>query len=166
MPVREITMDIQGLGMILYSPPAVSHIPRGSDYLKEHFTEPAEVARHVLECQLTTFCTGSPGIFHLRFANGPRDEEAVENAKFKLRLGLQVQAQTICVRDLYDLMQWFPECPPKQQVAVEDGWYRLTVFSSPPQSGIIGDGQLIDVHLEPMESKPPLRWDGCPLLCD
>ena len=166
MPVRELRMDIAGLGMILYSPPAASHIPRGSDYLKEHFSAPPDVARHVMDCQLTGFCTGSPGIFYLWFANGPRDEEGIQKAEFKLRLGLQVRERTICVRDLYDLMQWVPECPPQQQVTIDDGWYRLTVSSSPPASAIIGGGQVINIHLEPMLSKPQLRWEGVPLLCD
>jgi hypothetical protein len=159
-------LDIAGLGIILYSPPAVAHIPEGSDYLKEHFWEPADVARHVMACQLTTFCTGSPGSFRLRFLQGPRNEEAVASAAFKLRLGLQVEKGRICVRDLYDLKDWYAECPTAQQVPLPDGWYRLTVYSSRPASGILGDGQTINIHLEAMSDRPPLRWEGVPLLCE
>lgn len=146
--MREIALDISGLGVILYSPPAVAHIAEGMDYLQEHFWRPADMARHVMECQLTAFGTGSPGSFRLRFSAGPPDESAVEAAAFKLRLGLQVRGGTVCVRDLYDLMEWSAECPSGQQLSVVDGWYRVTVFSSLPSSGILGDRQVIEVVLE------------------
>jgi hypothetical protein len=164
--MREITLDIRGLGIILYSPPAVSHIADGADYLSEHFWKPADVARHVMECQLTAFCTASPGSFRLRFADGPPDDAAVLGAEFKLRLGLEVRSGVVCVRDLYDLMQWSADCPQRQQFPASDGWYRLTVFSSPPPSGILGDNQVIDVAFERVDRKPELRWEGVPLLCD
>jgi hypothetical protein len=164
--MREIAIDIRGLGLILYSPPAVAHIPDGADYLQEHFWEPEDVARHVMACQLTAFCTGSPGSFRLRFTDGPPDDAAVQAAAFKLRLGLQVRDCVICVRDLYDLMEWSADCPAEQQISIADGWYRLTVFSSPPPSGILGDGQVIDIVLERVARKPALRWEGVPSLCD
>jgi hypothetical protein len=163
--MRDLALDIRGLGLILYSPPAVTHIAEGSNYLQTYFWEPAEVARQVMECQLTAFGTRSPGRFRLRFADGPPDEAAVEAAKFKLRLGLQVRSGTICVRDLYDLMEWSSDCPASQQLAVSDGWYRLTLYSSPPPSGILGDGQVIEVALERVPLKPSIRWEGVPTLC-
>ena len=162
--MREIALDIRGLGLILYSPPAVAHIAEGADYLQTHFWQPADVARHVMECQLTALGTGSPGTFRLRFKDGLPDEAAVQAAAFKLRLGLQVRGGTVCIRDLYDLMEWSAECPAAQQLSVADGWYRLTVFSSPPTSGIRGDGQLIEVALERVRRKPAMRWEGVPSL--
>jgi hypothetical protein len=164
--MREIAVDISGLGFILYSPPAVLHISEGSDYLEKHFSQPQDVARHVTDCQLTVFCTGTPGSFRLRFRDGQRDEQAVDAAEFKLRLGLEVHEGVICIRDLYDLMQWSAECPASQQLPMADGWYRLTVYSSRPASGILGDNQVIDIHLEAMREKPKLRWEGVPSLCD
>jgi hypothetical protein len=163
--MREIAFDIRGLGLILYSPPAVLHITEGTDYLRAHFWEPADVARHVMECQLIAFGTGSPGTYRLRFVEGSPDGVAVDAAEFKLRLGLQVRGGAVCVRDLYDLMEWSAKCPVSQQFSLADGWYRLTVFSSPPPSGILGDGQLIEVAFESAEGKPALRWEGVPCLC-
>jgi hypothetical protein len=101
-------------------------------------------------------------MFHL----GPRNEEAIDAADFKLRLGLEVHDGVICIRDLYDLMQWSVACPKSQQLQVSNGWYRLTVYTSRPQSGILGDNQAIDIHLEAMQEKPKLRWEGVPTLCD
>ena len=39
---------------------------------------------------------------------------------------------------------------------------RRTVYSSRPTSGILGDNQVIDIHLEPTTEKPLLRWEGVP----
>jgi hypothetical protein len=158
----EVALDIQGLGIILYSPPAVAHIPEGVDYLQEHFWQPADVARHVMGCRLTTFATGSPGLFRLRFRGGPPDEVA----DYKLRLGLRVETGVVCARDLYDLVQWSAACPPEQQLSASDGWYRLTVYTSLPSSGLVGDSQTIDINLEQVTDRPVLRWDGVPMLCD
>ena len=155
--MRQIAVDISGLGFILYSPPAVSHIPQGSDYLEQHFWQPEDVAKHVMAGQLTAFCTGTPGSFRLRFHDGPRDDQAVDASDYKLRLGLEVHESVICVRDLYDLMRWSAECPEAQQLPIADGWYRLTVYTSRPPSGILGDNQAIDIHLEAMQEKPTLR---------
>lgn len=164
--MQEVVLEIRGPGLIFYSAPAVAHIPEGNDYLQGHFWQPGDVARHVMDCQLTAFSTGSPGQFRLRFVNGPPCDRAVEAAAFKLRLGLQVRLGAVCVRDLYDLMDWTADCPAAQQVPVEDGWYRLTLASSPPPSGIVGDDQVIDIWMEPADDKPALRWEGVPSLCD
>jgi len=163
--VREIVLEIMGPGVILYSPPAVAHIREGADYLREHFWKPEDVAQHVMACQLTAFATGSPGSFRLRFRDGPPDDRDVLAADFKLRLGFQVRAGTFCVRDLYDLAHWAAECPTEQQASVSDGWYRLTVLSSLPRSGLIGDNQVIEVNMEPTHVMPKLRWNGVPQLC-
>ena len=69
--MQEIALDIMGLGIILYSPFAVTHIPEGADYLRSHFWTSDDVARNVIECRLTTFCTGSPGRYHLQFMLEP-----------------------------------------------------------------------------------------------
>ena len=163
--MREMTLDIEGLGFILYSPTAVAHIEEGTDYLQHHFSDGADVARHVMECQLTAFGTGSPGTFVLRFIEGSPPEQVVEASTYKLRLGLEVHTGSICVRDLYDLIDWSSKCPPTQRLSLPDGWYRLTVVSSRPPSGITGDGQKIDIYFEPTDSKPQLRWEGVPTLC-
>ncbi|MCD6048884.1 MAG: hypothetical protein K0Q55_287 [Verrucomicrobia bacterium] len=164
--MREIALEIQGLGIILYSPHAIAHITEGSDYLGSDFTEPADVARHVMACGLTGFCTGSPGNYSLRFIDSPPEEKAFQASHYKLRLGLQVKDGIICVRDLYDLIAWDGSCPENQQLAVPDGCYRLTVLTSIPPSGIVGDNQTIIIYLENMNEKPALRWEGVPMLCE
>ena len=163
--MHEVAMNIQGLGFVLYSPSALSHVQQGSDYLQEHFTRPSDIARHVMEGEITTFCTGSPGFFKLLFKIGVPDEEALQASEYKLRLGLHVHDSAVFVRDVYDLMEWNADCPQDQQLSVEDGWYRLTVVSSPPATAVLGDGQEIEIFLERVDNRPLLRWEGCPCLC-
>ena len=90
-PLRRIDIELRGLGVVLYSPSAVADIPEGADYLREHFWRPEDVARHVRECRLTAFGTGSPGRFRLGFPLGEPDEAEVQAAASKLRLGLEVR---------------------------------------------------------------------------
>ena len=71
----------------------------------------------------------------------------------------------VCVRDLYDLMGWSADCPSEQQRSRPDGWYQLTAYTSLPPSGVVGDGQTIDINLEQVTHRPVLRWDGVPVLC-
>ena len=61
-------------------------------------------------------------------------------------------------------MEWFADCPAEQQLTADDGWYLLTVYSSPPPSGFLGDGQVIDVAMERVAKKPVLKWEGVPPL--
>lgn len=163
---KRVDLDLQGLGVILYSPFAVAHIPEGADYLAKHFSNGDDVAKHVRECRLTAFGTGTPGQFSLTFTFGEPDDNVVQAAEFKLRLGLEVRDGCFCVRDLYDLMEWSGKCPKSQTVAAANGFYRLTVWSSSPASGVLGDGQEVFVCMEPVAAKPELRWEGVPSLCE
>ena len=161
-PFARLNLSIRGLGFILYSPFAVAHITDGDDYLQTHFWEPEAVAEHVNACTLTTFCTGSPGRFHLSLFDRSAPDKEVEGATMKLRLGIKVRGGVVCLRDLYDLMEWSAACPAEQQVRVLDGFYRLTVLSDPPASGVLGDRQKISIYFERMTRKPAIRWDGVP----
>jgi hypothetical protein len=68
----------------------------------------------------------------------------------------------LCFRDLYDLMNWEPECPDAQTVSFVNGFYRVTAYTSPPPSGILGDGQAVWLHFERWHEKPKLAWSGVP----
>jgi hypothetical protein len=163
MPRMRTSLDLRiaGLGVILYSPFAVAHIRGGQDYLSEHYSDPADVARQVMDCGLTGFCTGSPGDYRVLLYDGPIDA-AEREAERAIRLGVEVRDERLCIRDLYDLMSWTNECPSRQQLSVADGFYRVTAYTSAPRSGIGGDYQDIGLHFEAVPQRPLLRWDGVP----
>jgi hypothetical protein len=157
-----VTLEIAGLGVIFYSPRAAGHIGRGEDYLETHFWQPEDVARHVTDCQISGFGTGSPGRFVLRIYDGPIDAAGLEAAAVKARLGIEVHDGVLCFRDLYDLMKWEPDCAESQCVHLPSGFYRITAYTSMPESGVVGDGQTVSLHFEPCAEKPRLAWSGVP----
>jgi hypothetical protein len=161
----EISLSTVGLGIILYSPFAVDHIPDGDDYFTASFSKPEDVAAHVVQGSIAAFCTGSGGSFRLVVYDGDLDDERARAAEFKVRLWLEVRDLEACLRDVYDLMHWIRDCPRSQVMTVPDGFYVVTVYSSPPPSGIIGDDQTIYLHLERVCQRPTLMWGGIPQLC-
>jgi len=161
-----VELDISGLGIIFYSPAHAAHIGEGEDYLTSSYATDEDVQRHVQSGTIVGFATGTSGQFILNFISGGPPDEAVMKADFKLRLGLHCTGGMVCVRDLYDLLDWEPECPEEQVIRLEDGFYRLTLCSDTPASGVLGDGQEIDVYLESWERLPDLARQGIPTLCE
>ncbi|MCP4784402.1 MAG: hypothetical protein GY878_12700 [Fuerstiella sp.] len=159
---HQIDITIAGLGIIFYSPFAVAHIKDGSDYLESDFWDPARVAEHVMDCQLSAFGTGSPGTYHIRLFDGHYSETEINDAMAAIRLGVEIRDGTLCFRDLYDLMDWQAECPVNQTTPVPNGFYELTVFTNRPKSGILGDNQAINIHFRSVPEKPRLKWGGVP----
>lgn len=159
---HELDISIAGLGIIIYSPFAVAHISEGSDYFSLHFLDPQMVAEHIMACRLSAVSTGSPGNFRLSIFDGQYPDQAVKDAMAAVRLGIEIQNNEICFRDLYDLMDWHRECPKSQRVTIPDGFYELTVFTTRPASGILGDNQRINLHFQSVAERPKLKWVGVP----
>lgn len=159
-----VPLELTGLGILIYSPWAVKQIRKGEDYLQSHYLEPKDVLRHVYEGSLVGFCTGSSGRFVLEVRSGYPDEALIGKAEFKLRLAIRVEDERICFRDLYDLMEWEPDCPYDQVLPAPNGIYHITVFGDRPLSGILGDNQTIWMYFSPLEKLPALRFAGVPSL--
>lgn len=162
---NEILLSTTGLGIIFYSAFGVAGIKEGEDFFSTTFQHPDEVADHVIRGDIATFCTGSGGNFKLVVYDGRLDDQGLQEAEFKLRLCLEIRGGEVYFRDLYDLMDWTADCPSSQKMKMMDGFYRITVYSSTPQSGIIGDNQTIYLHFEKVAQRPALKWDGVPQLC-
>ena len=162
---RTVQLDLVGLGIILYSPRWAEGISQRADYLSSNYTTAEQVQAHVQAGTIVGFGTGSPGDYTLTFHSGYPAEAEVRRRQFKLRLGLHCVGGGLCVRDLYDLMDWTPECPPAQTLGLEDGFYHLTLVSDTPPSGYLGDGQVIDIYLERLPAFPDLGNVGVPMLC-
>jgi hypothetical protein len=62
-------------------------------------------------------------------------------------------------------MEWEPRCPPEQILDVEDGDHLVTLCSDTPPSGVLGDGQTIEVYLARLGAMPRLALHGIPTLC-
>ena len=162
---KTIPLEISGVGFILYSPFAASHIAEGEDYLETGFADSHEVERQALEGKLVGVCTSSPGTFLLEVLDGYPSDDTLGKNKYKLRLGVEVRDATLCIRDLYDLIEWSPDCPAEQTLKVENGFYHATLLSDDPSSGLLGDDQRILLYLQKLTDMPRLRFNGVPTLC-
>ena len=160
----EIQLEISGLGIIFYSPAFTEHIPAGFDYLRSNYTTVEQVQSHVQAGSIVGFATGSPGTYILRFREGYPDKSQLSSFGLKLRLGLNCRGGIVCFRDLYDLMDWEPHCPPNQSLQLTDGCYHVTLCSNLPASGIRGDNQVIEVYMQPLEAFPELANNWIPTL--
>jgi len=160
-----IKLEIQGIGIIFYSPFAVANIKEGEDYLSRHYADADQVGPHIRDGTIVGFGTGSPGTFALQFFAGYPDPETLASLESRLRLGIRIRDKTLCVRDLYDLLQWTAACPPGQTLSLDDGFYHVTLCGALPRSGILGDAQTILVYLNPLAVMPALRVDGVPTFC-
>jgi hypothetical protein len=161
----ELTMDIAGLGLILYSPGAMPKIAPKTNFLRSGFMDPESVASHARRGDLVGFCTSSPGTYILRFHEGYPPAIELDEADFKLRLGVICKGGQLCVRDLYDLISWDPNCPANQVIPLPDGEYHVTLCGDRPSSGVLGDDQLVEVWLNPLPKFPELKIVGVPTYC-
>lgn len=161
-----IDLDVTGLGIIFYSKEGIPPISEEEDYLESSYTTVSDVLDHIYQGSLVSFCTGSPGAFTLNVVFSQPDEKLLEISDYRLRLWLNVKGGSVCFRDLYDLMEWDSECPDGQMIKVEDGYYQVTVCTSLPKSGVLGDGQTITLFFNRVNEPPKLKYNGVPLLCD
>lgn len=160
-----LNLELVGPGFIFYSPFAVSDIANGEDYLLSGFEKPSTVETQALQGKIVGVSTGSPGDFLFDFHSGYPTDELLSSYQYKLRLGIQIKDRLLCIRDLYDLMEWDSECPEEQKIRLKDGFYHITLLSSLPSSGILGDNQKVLVYLQKLNEMPNLKLNGVPTLC-
>ncbi len=153
----QIDLYIAGLGIAFYSPFAVKDIPLGSDFLDENFMDPDDVAQSVMDCKISAFGTGSTGNYILNIIDGEYPEKKVAHSDKALRLGIEVKDNEIRFRDLYDFIEWEVECEEKQIIQIENGFYKITVFTNLSESGVLGDDQVINLHFQKVSDKPVLN---------
>jgi len=160
----EVVIDVSGLGIIVYSPSSAAHIGEGEDYLEAHYWAPGDVQAHVEAGTIVAVATSSPGTYVLRFHEFAPSTARLDAADFTLRIGVRSDG-VVVFRDLYELMDWTAEFPPEQSIRVGPGALLLTLCSDLPPSGVLGDGQVIDVFFQPVEELPPPARGGIPTLC-
>jgi hypothetical protein len=161
---NEMRLLISGPGIVFFSPGAMASIASGTDFFASDFSTEEQVQKHVQAGDVVGFGTGSPGDYILRFHAGYPDAAKIEAAEFKLRLGLQCHNSQVHFRDVFDLMDWSPETPEDQMLALENGIYHVTLCSNRPQSRLLGDDQVIDFYLNRLAEFPRLARQGIPSL--
>ena len=161
---KDITLETEGMGIVMYSPQTVKGIPEGYDYLSNEYSVPSQVAEHLKKGDMVGFCTGSGGNYILKVREGYPDNEMDEQYPISIRLGIDIQDNKMCFIDLFWLMEWYDDCPVEQSVELENGYYHITLLTRKPASGIWGDDQVIYVYLNRLSAMPELTWQGVPEL--
>lgn len=162
---KELVLDISGLGIVFFSPELVRHIPEGSNYLATSYTTERQVQSHIQAGTVVGFGTGTPGVFILRCQTGYPEESQLLKSEFKLRLGLRCAGGTVCFRDLYDLSEWHSSYDHDKTIKLDDGIYHVTLCSDVPESGVLGDRQIIEMYFQKLDAFPRLSTQGIPTLC-
>ena len=60
-------------------------------------------------------------------------------------------------------MEWEPGCPAEQQFDFDDGFYRVTAYTT--AEGLDVGEKIVSLHFEKTATRPILKWDGVPQLC-
>ena len=165
IPEKKIILNVSGLGIVFHSPKSAAHIAEGDDYFSSNYQSEQQVQAHIQNGTIVGFCTGSPGVFILNIYLGYPNDNQLHQCEFKLRLGLNCVGGCVCVRVLYELMDWRKDCAPDRIVELTDGFYHVTLCSNTPSSGILGDNQNIDIYLQKLNAFPKLAKQCIPTLC-
>lgn len=161
---EDIQLDIDGMGIVIYSKKAMENVQEGDDFFNKEFSTPQKVAEHIRKGDIIGFNMGSPGNYNLHIRNGYPNENVLSDNPIAIRLALNVIGNEISFIDLYWLMEWSNYIPKEQKIVVNDGIYHVTVLTRKPSSGILGDNQDIYIYFNKIEKIPELKWDGVPSL--
>lgn len=162
MEEKDIILELDSTGFIMYSDFAVKHLKNGEDYLSDYYSDPKNVAKEVNAGQIVGLCTVMSGKYILRIRKGYPCDELRDNTKIKQCLHIKVRGGCIYIRDLYDLVFWEDECTDSQTIKIEDGYYTILLVGNKPNSGWYGDNQIIYVHFIRNEQFAETEFKGIP----
>lgn len=162
----DLKLEISGMGIIIYSDYAVSHIADGEDYFSTNYYSGEQVLKHVYDGSIVGFCTSTPGTFILKIRSDYPSESELECADYCMRLGICVKGQKIYFNDLFALMNWNSDYTDIPTVEQEDGYYHITLVGNTPKSGVLGDNQEIYIYFYKLDTMPKLKYNGVPIFCE
>lgn len=160
---REI--EIEGLGIVFHSGGILKMRQDGYDFLENEFWNPEHVSRHVNAGDITAFCTGSPGIYHLKFNTECPGREEMNEYVAKVQIGILIDDGILYIRDLYDLMEWDSKCEDAEKIFLDNGIYLLTAYENRiSDREFYESGQDIYIHIEKVEKMLDLNYEEVPML--
>lgn len=159
-----LDLVIDSMGIVFFSAKTMDYVAPGTNFLMAEFNDPRQVAEHIKKGDITAFCTGTGGKFHLRFFMGCPTDDIFEEFPVSIRLGLDVQGGSVQFCDLFWLSDRDTKFPQNQMIPLADGYYEMTVCTFRPKSGYWGDNQTIYIYFNKVEQMPELTWTGVPYL--
>lgn len=164
MEEKDIVLETEGMGFIMYADYAVKQIKKGEDFLSKNYWNPKDVAKQVNAGKIVGICTGTPGVYVLKIREGIPCNELRANTALKMRVSINVKGGMIYIRDLYDLMEWDAQCDESQTVKIEDGYYTVLLEGNMPNTGCFGDNQVIYMYFVKDEKFNETKFGGVPNL--
>ncbi|WP_317368834.1 hypothetical protein [uncultured Tyzzerella sp.] len=161
---KNIELDIDGMGIVIYSNKNMSYVNEGEDFFKKEFSTPTKVVEHIKKGDIVGFNTGSGGKYNIKIREGYPSEGINNEFPVSIRLAIDVKGNVLSFIDLYWLTEWSNNIPEEQQIFVEEGIYHLTILTMKPISGIWGDNQDIYIYMNKINCMPELNWNGVPQL--
>lgn len=161
---KDIFLEIDGIGIVLYSNKAMLNIAEGDNFFNKEFASPQNVSEHIKKGDIIGVNTGSSGSYNLHIRQGYPSEEMIRDYPIGVRLALNVIGDRVSFIDLYWLMEWSKNVPKEQTIEIEEGIYHISIVTRKPVSGVLGDNQDIYIYFEKIDKMPELTWDGVPLL--
>ncbi|HEY7553082.1 MAG TPA: hypothetical protein VH913_26615 [Hyphomicrobiaceae bacterium] len=158
----EAKLYAAGLGLMLFSPSALTDIPEGADFMSDLGSEPRGrlydtlVATH----RVVLLGTGSPQIYYsIRVVTAPAAPAG--RVLRATEFGLGIEGGILAIRDGYAPMEWSIRDPYEIRFAVADGYHRVRALWMPRP-----DDSDADMHvclaMEP--TSRPVPGDGWPTL--
>ncbi len=160
----KVTLSIDGMGIVFFSAKTMEYVDNNSDFLNNEFNSSDDITRHIQQCDITGFCTGSSGDFNLHFFNGYPNEDILKKFPITAKLGLDVRGGAVQFCDMFWLSRWNTNFPQEQIIQIEDGYYNMTVCTCRPNSGDWGDNQTIYIYFEKTDELPNITRKGIPYL--
>jgi hypothetical protein len=162
MLVAEGRLHAGGLGLILFSPSVLAHIPEGADFMNELGCEPNgrlyETLVHTQKVVLLG--TGSPQIDYAIRVVAPATAAPGEALK-ATEFGLGIEGGLLAIRDGYAPMEWLVADPDELRFPLRDGYYRVRALWVPRRDGSDADMH-IDLAFEPTSER--VSGNGWPTL--
>ncbi len=118
---KDIEINIDGMGLVLYSSEAMKYVCEGENFFQKEFSTPQKVAEHIGKGDIVGFNTGTSGSFNIKVREGYPNNTLDKQFPISIRLAIEVKGNKLSIIDLFWLMDWCDDVPEEQQVWVKEG---------------------------------------------
>lgn len=168
MEEKDIILELEGMGFIIFSDYAVANIKSGEDFLSAHYWKPQDVAKEVNSGRILGVCVGEPGTYIVKVREGWPCDELRDNTKLKRRLSIKVSDGQVYFEDLYSLAYWTGTYAQHKErsIKIDNGCYTILLAGNIPNTGLRGDNQVIYMYFIKDAEFRETQYQGVPDFID
>lgn len=165
MEEKDIVLELESMGFIIFSKYAVAKIEKGEDFLSTHYWKPEDVAKEVNSGGILGVCVGGPGTYIIKVREGMPCDELRDNTKLKRRLSIKVSDEHVYLEDLYSLACWmdtYAQYDEERSIKIDNGYYTILMAGNIPNTGLRGDNQIIYMYFIRDADFKETQYQGVP----